>query len=261
MKIWLQSASGAGEDPVFDLYEKSLINHARKVARSDTTVDIHGVPVMARGYVRSRYIQSLSNLQLINNALKAEKEGYDAFASTCMLDPVFFELRELVDMPIVLPLETSCHIACLLAPKFTVIGFNEYAQKQLAETVRSYGLGERFVPSGSFEISIDKVVQEGFGDPEVVLKELRPVAKKAAEDGADILIPNYGCLAMVLVDNGITEIEGIPVLDVIGSVVKTAEFLVDLKNIGVDRVNRGFYTRMAKDELTEVRDMYGVNRH
>ena len=66
---------------------------------------------------------------------------------------------------------------------------------------------------------------------------------------------------MVLVENGITEIEGVPILDVIGTVVKTAEFLVDLKNIGVDRVNRGFYTRMAKDELMEVRDMYGVNSH
>lgn len=255
MRIWLQSASGIGQDPTFEPYETSLIKHAQKVARPGTTVDVHGVDHMARGLVRSRYLQSLNNLQIMDNAIKAEKEGYDAFALTCMLDPGFFELREMVDIPVVFPLETSCHVACLLAPKFAIIGFNEYAQKQLAESVKSYGLGERLVPSGSFACTIVEVMG-AFKDPEPVIRGVREVAKKAAEQEADILIPNYGCLNMVLVDHGIMEIEGVPVLDVIGTVIKAAEFLVDLRNIGVHRVNRGFYNRLPKEELAAARKLF-----
>jgi Asp/Glu/hydantoin racemase len=261
MKIWLQSASSAGKDPTFGLYEKSLIEHAQKVARPDTTVDVYGVPVMARGYVHSRYIQSLNNLQITDNAIKAEKEGYDAFGLTCMLDPVFIDLREVVDIPIVSPLEVSCHIACLLAPKFAIVGFNEYAQRQLAETVKRYGLEERFVPSGAFDMNIEDVAYGGFKDPGPLLQKFKKVAREAAERGADMLIPNYGCLAMVLVDHGITEVEGVPVLDVIGTVIKAAEFMVDLKNIGVERVNRGFYGRLPKDELAAIRELYSVDRN
>jgi len=220
-------------------------------------VDIHGVEVMTTGIDRSHYFESLNTTQIINNAIKAEKEGYDAFALACMLDPGFFELREVINIPVVFSLESCCHVSCLLAPKFAFLAYSDIILRRLTEYVKHYGLGDRLVPSGCFSATLE-TLQDGFKDPEPLLKGAREVAKKAAEQGADMLISTCGCLNMVLVSNGIKEIEGIPFLDSVGTVVKTAEFLVDLKNIGADRVTRGLYTRVTKEELSAVRKLYKI---
>ena len=152
MKIWLQSASAIGKDPLWEPYEKSLIEHALKVPRSGTTVDVHGVDKMSTGIDRSRYIEFLNTPKIIDNAIQAEGEGYDAFALTCMLDPGFYELREVVDIPVVFPLETSCHIACLLAPKFAILAHSDIQFQRITESIKRYGLQERLVPCPSFRI-------------------------------------------------------------------------------------------------------------
>lgn len=257
MRIWLQSAAALGRDSMWADYEKVLKKHVQAVARPDTTVDLHGVKVMTTGIDRSHYFESLNTAQIINNALKAEKKGYDAFALACMLDPGFFELREVVNIPIAFSLESACYVSCLLAPKFALLAYSDIMLQRLTEYVKHYGLGERLVPSGCFSTTLE-ALQDGFKDPEPLLKGAREVAKKAAEQGADMLISTCGCLNMIFINHGIREIEGVPVIDSVGTVVKTAEFLVDLKNIGVDRVNRGLYTRVTKEELSAVRKLYKI---
>ena len=42
--------------------------------------------------------------------------------------------------------------------------------------------------------------------------------------------------------------------------IKMAELLVDLKNIGIDKASRGLYTRFAKGELLAVRKLHKVER-
>ena len=257
MKIWLQSADAVGTDPLFEPYQNALIQHSQKVARPGTTVDVHGVEVSSTLLDRSRYIESLNTPQIIDNALRAEREGYDAFALTCMLDPGFYELREVVDIPVVFPLETNCHIACLLAPKFALLGHNEHILRRRTEYVKNLGLGERLVPCPSFSVSL-VALSGGFNNPEPVIKEVRGVARKAAEQGADMLVSLCGNLTMILVTNGITEIEGIPFMDSVGVAIKTAELLVDLKKMGVDRVRRGLFTPLTKEQLSDARRLYNA---
>ena len=259
MRIWLQSATAIGKDPQWQHYENAVKNRAQEVARPGTTVDFHGVGVMAPGLDRSSYIEFANTPQIINNALKAEKEGYDAFAFTCMLDPGFFELREVIDMPIAFAFESVCHVASLLAPKFALMAENDIILRRLTGYAKHHhGLGERLVPGGCFRATMGQIANS-FHDPEPLLKELQPIASKAGEQGADMLITTCAILNMVLVANGIKEIEGIPFLDSVGTTVKMAEFLVDLKNMGIDRVNRGLYTRLTKEQLLAVRKLYKLD--
>ena len=80
--------------------------------------------------------------------------------------------------------------------------------------------------------------------------------QEAVDTGADILISTCACLNMILIANGVKEIESIPVLDTVGTAIKTAEFLIDLRNIGIDRVNRSLYSRLAKEELMAIRKLH-----
>lgn len=257
MRIWLQSADAVGHDPLFEPYQKALMKHAKEVARPGTTVDVYGVKVGATGLDRSRYLEFLNTPQVIENAIRAEREHYDAFAMTCMLDPGYYELREVLNIPVVLPLEANCHVACLLAPKFALLAHNDILLRRQTNYVKHLGLGERLVPSTAFDVSLP-VLQNGFKDPEPVVKEVRAIARKAGENGADMLVSICGNLTMILVSHGITEIEGIPFLNSVGTAIKTAEFLVDLKKIGIERVKRGLFTRPGKEEVAAARKLYGV---
>ena len=269
MRIWLQSATPIGKNPRWQDYENAIRKRAQAVARPGTTVDLHGVEVMAPGFDRSAYIEFANTPQIINNALQAEREGYDVFAFTCMLDPGFFELREIVDIPISFAFESACHVACLLAPKFALVAENEHILRRLTEHVKHLGLGERLVPGGSYGpanscddpeqstcVCTMEELADSFNDPELTLRAIRPIARKATENGADIMVSTCGICNMILASHGIREVEGLPFLDSLGTSIKMAELLVDLKNMGIERVNRGLYTRLTKEELAAVRKLY-----
>lgn len=257
MRIWLQSADAFGDNPLFVPYQKALMKRAKEVARPETTVDVYGVEVCATGLDRSRYLEFLNTPQVIENAIMAERENYDAFAMTCMLDPGYYELREVLTIPVVMPLEANCHIACLLAPKFALVAHNDILLRRQTNYVKQLGLGDRLVFSSAFNVSLP-TLQKGFVDPEPVVSEVKKIAIKAAENGADMLISLCGNLTMILVSHGITEIGGIPFMDSVATAIKAAELLVDLKKIGIDRVKHGLFTRPNKEEIAAARKLYGV---
>ena len=64
-------------------------------------------------------------------------------------------------------------------------------------------------------------------------------------------LPAAGYLSMFLAKNGVREVEGLHVMDVIATVIKVAELLVDLKNIGIDRA--GIYAPVKREDLSAFR--------
>lgn len=257
MRIWLQSVGAIGRDPKWSGYEKVLVNHARSVVRPGTEVTVRGVEVFTSAIDRSHYCETLNTAQVINNALQAEKQGFDAFAVNCMMDPGFFQLKEVVSIPVAHALESSCYVTCMMAPKFALLSYDDIQRRWVTETVRQYGLAERLVPSKSFKTTLDALAG-GFDDPAALLKGAKEAAKSAVESGADMLVPTCGCLNMILVAAGVRELEGLRVIDTVGTVLKMAEMLADLKKLGVERVNHGLYSRLGKDEVEAVRHLYGV---
>lgn len=73
-----------------------------------------------------------------------------------------------------------------------------------------------------------------------------------------MLIPSCMCLNMIFAKNGVKDIDGVPILDTVGALVKTAELMVDPKAIGISRSKSGLYAPVSKEELTQVRKLYGV---
>ena len=54
----------------------------------------------------SSYIRYLNEAQVIDNAIRAEREGYDAFCVGCTLDPGIAQIKEILDIPVVFLSET-----------------------------------------------------------------------------------------------------------------------------------------------------------
>jgi allantoin racemase len=258
MRIWWQSSTPLGKDPKSAKYEQALKKHTSKVARPGTVVDVNGVDFKTPKIDSSFYYDYLNRGQIIRNAIRAEKQGYDGFCVGCTLDPGFYEIRQVVDIPVLFVGETAMHLACLLAPKFALLSNNEPLLKRVEDHAKGYGLRERLVETGHFGLSLDQI-KEGFNNPKPILDGLTPVVKKAAEGGADIMISTCQVLSMVLAEQEVREVGGIPILDSVGALVKIMELMIDFQAIGIRRSRRGFYAPVLKDELAEVLKSHGVS--
>ncbi|MFC1981653.1 aspartate/glutamate racemase family protein, partial [Chloroflexota bacterium] len=208
----------------------------------------------------SDYIQYLHIAQVIEKALKAEREGYDAFVLGGTLDPGAIYLREILDIPVAFIAETSFHVACLLAPKFSLIAATETVLRGQTRLVENYGLGQRFVPGAHLGVQSSlALVEEMRKNPSGVIRMVNETASKPIEQGAGALVPGFGGLMSFLSEHSITEIDGVPVVDGVSVVIKMAEMLVDLKKMGIKRGKKGLgIPPTSKGELIAARKLYGV---
>jgi len=260
VKIWYQSYSPLGKDPRWKNYEESLKSHARKVARADTEVEIHGVERMAPRMVDSDYIMYLHVAQIIDNALQAEQKGCDAFVVGGTLDPGAAYLRELLDIPVTFLGESAYYAACLLAPRFSLIASSEAILRAQTRLIGNYGLSQRLVPGIHLDVtSLLEIADEMNNNPKKVVTMVTEKAAQPIGEGAGALVVGPGILASFLTQQGVREINGVPIVDGMAAVIKAAEMLVDFKKMGISRGKKGFgVSPVSKEELLAARKVYGV---
>lgn len=272
MKIWYQSSMALG-NPHFEAYEQFLKKHVQECVESGTIVTVHGVKAHHPGMSHSIYIESLNAQGAIDNAVHAEGEGYDAFAFGCMTDPEHRPIRECVTIPVAFALETSIHLACLLADKFTFLSHNEWLLGRAEELIKEYGLWERYVPCnyirGCANSSVCEIPSQGqgtfetdpmeaFKDPTPLVEAITEQARDAISKGASLLIQSCLICTAAMIYHNIRSINDVPILDSSGAVTKMAEFLVKLKKIGIDRSRKGFRAPIPREEVIEARKLWGV---
>ncbi len=254
MKIWCQSCGGFGKDPIWDPYEKGLKAHIKKVARPDTVVELYGQEATIPGIDRYHASGAMCMLGSARNAIRAEREGYDAFVMISTIDAGYHQIKELVDIPCVFMLENCVHFAMMLAPKFAFITHNQLLLARLEEMTRQYGLAQNMIPGDFLNLSYS-VWPEMFGHPERFVDSITQKAKSIIARGAGVLIPAALPLGVWLVQQGLTDIEGGRVFDAWGGAIKMAELMVDLKKIGVTRSKS---SSPPKDMLASLYKFYGM---
>ncbi len=141
--------------------------------------------------IESRYDEAFAAPFIVKKAEWAEKNGYDAIVISCMMDPAVRAVKEAVDIPVVGAGEAARQIAPLLGDKVAVI-----------------------YPRGI-------TVLELRSDPEKTYQELLKNAKKALEDGAQVLI--LGCTGLTGMAKRLQKEVNVPVLEGEGLALALAE--------------------------------------
>lgn len=244
MKIWYQSASSYGYEPVFDDYGRTLEEQCRRIVRPDTEVHIEGIEVMVRDIENLKSLQYYQKIQTLNNLLRAEREGYDAFVMGCTLDVGVDEGKAMVDIPVVGISEASYHLAMMLGHLFAVVTSSSAFFQVFKEQVDRYGLSTKYLQGPYIYPASEEEIALALKDPQPLMEKFKKVAEKAIEDGASVIIPNPAFIATLVHRSGLTKIQDALVLDTISVAVKTAEMLVDLKKIGIEPSRRiGVYAK------------------
>jgi allantoin racemase len=257
MKIWFQTAAPIGKNPTFDSYEKLFVKHAKKVARQDTEIRFSGPDIEVPRVDSSYYLEYINAGQILNNAVLAEKEGFDAFAVTCMRSPVFIEIQEIVDIPVVYTKECALTFSLMFAKKFAFISFSDGSLIRRMDEARRIVFADRLLPGGNIGISMEQL-NRAFDSSGPVLKKVEDVSRKAIKEGAELLIPGCCGLSVLLVERGLRDVDGVPILDNVAVLVKMAEMVVDLKKAGICRTRSGLFPSVSAEERTKVRRLFSL---
>lgn len=264
MKIWHQSFTVL-ED--LGPYHEALKRHFARVARPDTQIDLHG---MHPGTYRSNYpgsdirhaaLQYVHGMQFMAAAVAAQKQNYDVYAISTLPEPALREIRALVDIPVVAYGESAMFTACMLGRKFGVLVFIDDMNELIEENAKGHGLESRFAGAMPVGFTFNDVLK-GFDDASELIERFKTAARKLIAQGADVIIPGEAPMNVLLAHNGLTEVDGVPVLDSLATWIKQAESMADLRRIcGTKPCRKGYYHKLPDmDRVTEIFSFYGLDR-
>lgn len=244
MKIWYQSASAYGYEPVWDDYGRTLEAQCRRVVHRDTEVRVAGIPVMVRDIENWRSLQYYQNVQVLKNMRRAEQEGYDAFVIGCTLDVGLAEGKSMLDIPVVGISEASYRMAMSMGRLFAIVTSSPAFTEVYGEQVERYGVAGRYLRGPYMIRASEEEMAVALTRPQPLIEKFTAAARKAVDDGASVIVPAPAFLATLAHRAGLRELDGALVLDTVSVAVKTAEMMAGLRPAGVTPSRRiGVYCR------------------
>lgn len=243
MKLaFLGVVAGERDSPVLRAYEDLVLAALKKVKSSETEVDVfhlrRGLTCLEEYFYS--YTTFLNDREYLEGLVELQHRGYDGIMIGCFFDPTLREARQVLNMPVVGPAQSSLLLATLMGRKVGIITISPEAALEMDERFARYGLAEKLVRSRSINASAGEQVAAMSGGKalEHEWERFQEAGREAIKEGAEVLVP--GCLLMApnFSVNGHTMVDGVPVIDVMGCLVKTAEALVSMKNAGSQWISR-----------------------
>ncbi len=262
MRIWHQSFTVLDNLPA---YRNGLAEHFSRVARPGTEVVLHGMH--PRTYVSEypgtdiqySYFQTLHAQQFVLGALRAEESGFDAFGLMTLPEPLIEDIRALVDIPVVGYGESALLTASMVGRKPGVLLFIREMAPTVERNVARMGLASRFVGAHDVGFHFNDVLA-GYTHPEPLIEKFKTAARGLIARGADVVIPGEAPLCLLLASRGVTEVDGVPVVDAIAATIKSAETLVDLRRTtGLKPSKTGYFSaKPPRERVRELLRFYGI---
>ncbi|MEH6758393.1 MAG: aspartate/glutamate racemase family protein [Parasphingorhabdus sp.] len=261
IRIWHQSFTVLSD---LGAYNEALEEHFRRVSRPETEIVMHG---MRPGTYRTNYpgddikyagFQWLHGLQFLQNAIQAEADGFDAFALSTLPEPGLTEIRQMLSIPVVGYGESAARAAVRDGRKFGALVFIPDLAELYRANVRRYGLGCRLVGACPVGFGFADILA-AFDDPDYVISEFKQSARALIAKGAEAIVPGEAPMNVILTRNGITEVDGVEVIDCLGTWVKAAESAVDLYRAeGAPSLAGYFEATPERERRNELLEYYGI---
>jgi allantoin racemase len=254
-RIWSQSFV----DPVEQApYIDRLRARLQALAAPGVEIDVHGLAPP------DRHFHPLSEFRCaeaaIRAALRAEAEGFSAFVVGHFQEPGLTECRGAVDIPVIGLGEATMLFACSLGRKVGLVAIAAAFIPWHEEQIARHGLERRVVGVAAIEADLARFMR-AFTDPaerDAVCAAFAGQVRPLIARGAEVLIPAGGLPMLLFAENQPFAIDGVPVLEGIATVLKTAEMAVAMHKItGIAASRSGLYARASAGAVA---DFQGTTR-
>jgi allantoin racemase len=192
------------------------------------------------------YLHSLSDSEIFHMIVQAERDGFDGVVIACFHDPALWAARQAVDIPVAAFGESSMLLAASMGRRFGIFCPSPFGVPEFEDKVALYGLKERCVGVASgYQPAAEQ--ERAMFDARAAIEEFKAVARELIARGAEIVIPGCGLIAPCLrfapgaeqdYPQGLTEVDGVPIVDIYGAVIRSVETLVALKRAGSPWISR-----------------------
>ena len=208
-----------------------------------TEVDLPEAPIKE---INSAYHVGLVAMLQVEEAIKAEKTGYDAVVMGCLDEPGVSEAKEALNIPVVGEAEASMHYASLVGRRFSFIGGSPESKGILEDLARKYGFQEKLASVRKIAASPLDFASKKSG----LSEEMLVLAQQAIEqDGADALI-GYGDIECI---QYLRDQLCVPVISPVQASVMMAESLVRLD---LAQSKRAYPTPSNLNDIKNIRARY-----
>ncbi len=205
-----------------NIWDELTLAHVKEVVSPDVLVTVRsltrGPPAIEREYERD-----LAAPYVIEEVIKASKEGFHVIIINCFDDPGLQASREVSESLVLGIGETSMASALLLGYRIAVISTGRYSRIAYYRKAVELGLEKRLV----YASGIDVRVLDLRRDLDKVKSALLDEARRAVNEfAAEVIV--LGCGGFIGLSRELTDLVGVPVIDPTLITVKIAEALVKL---------------------------------
>lgn len=176
----------------------------------------------SRLFIDSELDIALAAPEIIEKALRAQKEGYDAVVLYCFSDPAIAALREVLSIPVVGAGQAACLMLPFIGREAALIILDAKRIAEKRRFIAASGLDPARITAVS---AIDAGGLDPFKERAKTLDALTKAGEKLIEgNNAQVII--LGCLSFLGLAEPLGERLGIPVIDPALAAVTMAEALV-----------------------------------
>jgi allantoin racemase len=248
IRLWHQSTTELKRDAP---YSRALVRRAHHVLGDQVVIDTFGLPAgsyhgrSVSGANGNAFVYHRILDQMIDHAIEAERQGYDGYIIGSYSEPFLKEIRSAVDIPVTSILETTLLVGCSLGSKLAFITTSPNVVGMIEKAVAFHQMQPRVAAI----LSLDPAFQgprlhSAFDDPKPLLESFERTSAQAIAQGADVIIPAEGIIAVILTEHGLTRFQDAPVMDVFGVTWSYAVMLANLRvKAGMEMTRRGWYAR------------------
>lgn len=214
---------------------------------------IHGMDGMF-----NRAMEFLNRQNIFQICKNADKEGFDAVLITCFGDPMIDEMRAWLDIPVMGIGESAMRYAAMMGKKFGIVHVDPRPVMECEEQVKKYGL-ENYCAGIVATTEPGEAQPMALVDAHSCIESFKEAGRRLIDMGAEVIIPACGLMSPSLrvapgcedlYPNGFTEVDGVPILDVLSVGLKFTEMAVGLKEAGCSWISRsGFYAKTSAAEM------------
>lgn len=230
----------------------------RPALRDDTQLEQRFLP-RSGNFTRSLYAEHLNSVHIVEAALQAERDGFDAVFIGCWNDPLM-EAREVLDIPIGSVSEQSMLAAMAMGRRFAVVTVSDKTTVAIENDINAYNFNDRAIvrPVRSIEpFSDGALLLSTVNDPyQDFIPRFEAAARDCIRDGADTILVGCAYYGPLLRAAGYTEIPGtgVPVVDSTTVAIKYTEAMADISlRLGLVKSNRLQFRAPPADAIARAR--------
>lgn len=191
--------------------------------------------------------KQLVQLEILRAAKAAEEAGFDALVIGCLYDPALTEVRELVNIPVIGPLESSTSMARPFGHRYAIITDHHKAVTELRDRLRVYGTDANCVSVEAVGWFVDDMIENPM---KVAADTYLHVQDVMARTGAETVV--IGCTIVsacyeLAFQRGDKKLGELSVINPNLIAVKTAEMFADMQRAGQYRISRSAYYQNLQD--------------